>query len=157
MATKTSLTCQRAAIADVPRIHALISQYARKGDLLFRSIGEVYETLRDFYVVRDGDRLVACGALHIFWEDLAEVKSLAVVEDMQGRGLGQAVVEACLAEARDLHIPAVFALTLRPGFFEKLEFQRVDLMELPRKVFHECLRCPKLAQCNEIAVIRRLT
>ncbi|MBI4307516.1 MAG: N-acetyltransferase [Chloroflexi bacterium] len=156
MTIETSLKPQKASIADVPQIHGLVSHYAQQGDLLFRPLGEIYETLRDFFVFREDGKVVACGALHIYWEDLAEVKSLAVASDMQGRGLGQRIVGACLAEAQSLGIPAVFALTLRPGFFEKLGFQRVDLMDLPRKVFHECLRCSKIAHCNEIAVIRRL-
>jgi amino-acid N-acetyltransferase len=147
----------RASIADAKNIHDLVNAFARKGEMLPRTMAEVYENLRDFYVVHD-DRgeTVACGGLHILWEDLAEIKSLAVREDMQGRGLGARIVEACLQEARQIGLTTAFALTYRPGFFEKLGFQQADVMTLPRKVWGECYRCPKFPGCNEIAMVRSL-
>ena len=96
--------------------------------------------------------LVGCGALHILWEDLAEVKSLAVREDQQGRGTGASIVRACIDEAREIGLQTVFALTYRPGFFERLGFVQADVMTLPRKVWGECYRCPKFPGCNEIAL-----
>jgi amino-acid N-acetyltransferase len=147
----------RASISDAQAIHDLVNVFARKGEMLPRTMAEVYENLRDFYVVRDdAGETVACGGLHILWADLAEIKSLAVREDMQGRGLGQRIVNACLEEAKGIGLTTAFALTYRPGFFEKLGFAQADVMTLPRKVWGECYRCPKFPGCNEIAMVQPL-
>jgi amino-acid N-acetyltransferase len=144
---------EKAGMADALQIHELINEFASRGDMLPRTVAEVYETLRDFFVVRDGHRVLACVALHILWEDLAEVRSLSVKEDEQAQGLGALLVQACLEEARDLGLRTVFALTYRPGFFEKLGFRQADVMTLPRKVWNECYRCPKFPNCDEIAMV----
>ncbi len=147
----------RASISDAQAIHDLVNTFARKGEMLPRTMAEVYENLRDFYVVRDDSGVaVACGGLHILWEDLAEIKSLAVREDLQGKRLGAQIVEACLDEAREIGLGTAFALTYRPGFFERLGFEQADVMTLPRKVWGECYRCPKFPGCNEIAMVRSL-
>jgi amino-acid N-acetyltransferase len=153
--TASMQTPARAAIADAQAICDLVNTFARKGEMLPRTMSEVYQNLRDFYVVHDDTgTLIACGALHILWADLAEIKSLAVRGDEQGRGLGAQIVEACIAEAREIGIETAFALTYRPGFFEKLGFAQADVMTLPRKVWGECYRCPKFPGCNEIAMVR---
>jgi len=152
--TISAHTLARAAIADAPAICDLINEFARRGEMLPRTMSEVYQNLRDFYVVHDqSGELIGCGALHILWEDLAEVKSLAVREDQQGRGVGARIVRACIDEARELGLATVFALTYRPGFFERLGFHQADVMTLPRKVWGECYRCPKFPGCNEIALV----
>lgn len=143
---------RRATVHDAQQIHDLINFWAARGDMLPRTLGETYEHLRDFFVIADGDVVVACVALHITWADLAEVKSLAVREDRQTGGYGTALVRACLAEGRALGLDRLFALTYRPGFFERLGFAQVDVMTLPRKVWNECYRCPKFPGCNEIAM-----
>jgi amino-acid N-acetyltransferase len=152
-----TLKVERASVGDAKAVHELINGFARKGEMLPRTMPEIYESLRDFSVVRDGRDVVACGALHIMWEDLAEVRSLAVREERQGRGLGALLVRAHLEESRDLGLKTVFALTYRPGFFERLGFVQADVMSLPRKVWNECYRCPKFPTCNEIAVVLDLT
>lgn len=124
--------------------------------MLPRTLGEVYENLRDFFVVRDARGLQACVAMHIVWEDLAEVRSLAVREESQAQGLGAVLVRACVEEARELGLAMLFALTYRPAFFEKLGFRQADVMTLPRKVWNECYRCPKFPNCNEIAMVLEL-
>jgi amino-acid N-acetyltransferase len=157
MTTTETYTVARAAIADAQAIHDLVNTFARKGEMLPRTMAEVYENLRDFYVVRDeAGTAVACGGLHILWEDLAEIKSLAVREDLQGRRLGARIVEACLEEARGIGLKTAFALTYRPGFFERMGFAQADVMTLPRKVWGECYRCPKFPGCNEIAMVLEL-
>jgi amino-acid N-acetyltransferase len=147
------LRVEKAGVGDADQIHGLVNQFAQRGDMLPRTLGEVYENLRDFFVVRDGRNLQACVALHIIWEDLAEVRSLAVRDESQAQGLGAILVQACVTEARSLGLSTLFALTYRPGFFEKLGFRQADVMSLPRKVWNECYRCPKFPGCNEIAMV----
>jgi len=146
----------KAEIGDAQAIHDLINLYAQRGEMLPRTMGEVYENLRDFYVVRDQGRLLGCVALHIVWADMAEVKSLAVSEEAQSRGLGSLLVRATIEEGRQLGLERLFALTYRPAFFERLGFVQADVMTLPRKVWNECYRCPKFPSCNEIALVRDL-
>ena len=121
--------------------------------MLARSLSEIYENVRDFFVVRDGDRVIGCAALHVSWADLVEVKSVAVAEDSRQHGIGTRLVEACLSEARQLAVPSVFCLTYRTGFFERFGFKQIDKMELPRKIWTECYRCPKFPDCDEVALI----
>lgn len=147
---------ERATVHDAEAIHRLVNFWAARGDMLPRTMGEVYENIRDFFVVREGGEAVACGALHITWADIAELKSVAVAEDRQSSGYGSVVVRACIDEERTLGLDRVFALTYRPGFFERLGFQQADVMSLPRKVWNECYRCPKFPGCNEIAMILEL-
>jgi amino-acid N-acetyltransferase len=153
----TTLRAVKAEIPDAQAIHDLINLYAQRGDMLPRTMGEVYENLRDFYVVRGDDgTFMGCVALHIVWSDLAEIKSLAVPEQAQTRGLGSLLVEAAVEEARNIGLSRCFALTYRPAFFERLGFVQADVMTLPRKVWNECYRCPKFPSCNEIALVRDL-
>jgi len=147
---------ERARISDVAQVHKLINSFADKGEMLARSISEIYENVRDYFVIRGGERVIACAALHVMWSDLAEIKSLAVVEGSQGRGIGAQLVKACLQEAKELGIPTIFCLTYKPAFFEGLGFSQLDKLELPRKVWGECYRCPKFPDCDEVALITHL-
>ncbi len=143
---------EKARAADAQDIHAVVTYFADRDEMLHRPLNEVYENLRDFYVARVDGEFAGCVALHLWWADLAEIKSLAVREDRQLKGIGYGLVSACLDEARRIGLAKVFALTYKPGFFEKLGFSVADVMEFPRKVWNECYRCPKFANCNEIAV-----
>ncbi len=145
-----------ASLADAEAIHQMVTFWADRGDMLHRPLGEVYESIRDFKVARARESVAGCGALHILGPDIAEVRSLAVREDAQGSGVGAAVVAACVAEARSLGIERVFALTYRPGFFEKQGFRVADVMEFPQKVWSECVRCPFFTNCKEVAVVMDL-
>lgn len=147
---------EKARISDVSRMHQLINYFADKGEMLPRALSEIYENLRDFFVLRDKDELIACVALHINWADLAEIKSLVVNENRQDQGLGSLLIQACIEEARRLGIPTIFCLTYKPAFFEKHGFRQVDKMELPRKVWTECYRCPKFPNCDEVALVCHL-
>lgn len=148
---------ERATVHDADQIAALINFWAAQGQMLPRTLGETYENLRDFFVVRDASgAVVACAALHITWADLAEIKSLAVREDQQSGGLGSALVQAAESEGLALGLKRLFALTYRPGFFERLGWAQADVMTLPRKVWNECYRCPKFPGCEEIALVRDL-
>jgi len=144
---------EKAKISDVPQIHKLINGFAEKSMMLARPLSDIYEGLRDFFVIRDGDKVIACAALAIAWEDLAEIRSVAVVEDMQNKGVGAILVQACIKEAKDLGIKTVFCFTYRPKFFREQGFVDIDKMELPRKVWTDCFRCPKFPNCDEIALV----
>jgi len=144
----------KARIRDVPQIHSLVNFFAERGEMLPRPLSEIYENIRDYFVIRNGEQVVACAAFHVCWADLAEIKALAVAEEVQDQGIGDLLVEACLEEARALGIPQVFALTYKPGFFEKMGFSRVDVMSLPRKVWGECMRCAKFPNCDEVALVK---
>lgn len=146
----------KAKISDVPQIHQLVNYFADKGEMLHRPLSEIYENIRDYFVVKVRGKVVACVAFHVCWSDLAEIKALAVAEAQQDKGLGAVLMQACLQDARDLEIPTVFALTYRPGFFEKYGFHQIDVMQLPRKVWTECYRCSKFPNCDEKAVVLSL-
>jgi amino-acid N-acetyltransferase len=113
---------------------------------------DIFEAIRDFYVFVEGERVVGAAALNICWEDLAEVRSLVVDENHNGRGIGRYLVEACIAEARQLGIGRVFALTYQQTFFEKLGFQVIEKSELPQKIWGDCIKCAKFPECDEIAL-----
>jgi amino-acid N-acetyltransferase len=141
-------------MSDVKGIHQLIAEYAKKGDMLPRSLADIYENLRDYFVfLGDGGELVGSAAIHIMWEDLAEVRSLAVREGKMRRGVGTQLVESCISEAIVLGIDRVFALTYKPEFFEKLGFHIVDKAELPQKIWTDCLKCSKFPDCDEVALV----
>jgi amino-acid N-acetyltransferase len=144
---------EKAQISDVPEIHRLINFFADRDEMLARPLSEIYENIRDYFVIRDSERVIGCAALHISWSDLAEIKSLAVAEDNQKQGIGERLVEACLKEAKTLGLSTVFCLTYKPAFFEKFSFNQVDKMKLPHKVWNECYRCSKFPNCDEIALV----
>jgi len=121
--------------------------------MLPRALSEIYENIRDFVVFHEGTKVIACAALHIDWADLAEIKSLAVVKEKQSQKLGSLLVKTCVAEAVELGVGTIFCLTYKPAFFEGLGFRLVDKMELPRKVWSECYRCPKFPDCDEVALV----
>lgn len=153
---KADIKVDRARVSDATSLHQMISHFADKGEMLPRALSEIYEDIRDYFVVRQRDEVIACAALHVTWVDLAEIKSLAVYEKEQNQKIGSLLVQACLEEAKKLGIPRVFCLVRKPVFFEKHGFQLIDKMELPQKVWAECYRCPKFPDCDEVALIRRL-
>jgi amino-acid N-acetyltransferase len=146
---------EKARIPDVPQIHKLINGFADKGQMLARPLSEIYESIRDFFVIRDGEQVIACAALHVAWSDLAEIRSVAVAEENQRKGVGARLVAACLKEAEELGIKTVFCFTYRPEFFKQQKFVDIDKMELPRKVWTDCFRCPKFPNCDEMALVFR--
>ena len=143
---------EKARISEVDQIHKLINSFADRGEMLPRSLSEIYENIRDYFVVRQNEQVGGCAALHVMWSDLAEVKSVVVVKDSQRQRIGDQLVNACLKEAKELGVSTVFCLTYKPIFFEKIGFSQVDKMELPRKVWTECYHCPKFPDCDEVAL-----
>jgi amino-acid N-acetyltransferase len=148
---------RRAKMGDVRAMHQLLSAFADKRDLLPRSISEIYENLQQFHIAEDGDRLIGTCALYVTWDNLAEVKALAVEEKYQGQGIGKRLLNACLETAQDLEIRRVFTLTIRTGFFEHFGFQHVAKDHLPHKVWTECVRCIYFPErCVEYAMVKDL-
>jgi amino-acid N-acetyltransferase len=146
---------RKARISDVRAIQQLLASYARQGKLLARSLSELYTHLRDIFVHVDAenDQVTGCCSLHIVWENLAEIRSVAVAEDYLGQGIGRQLVMAAMDEARDLGIARLFVLTYETGFFDHLGFHAVDKNSLPHKIWADCIHCPKFPECDENAMI----
>ena len=147
---------EKARISDVDQMHKLINYFANKGEMLPRPLSEIYENIRDYFVIKQGKQVIGCAALHVTWSDLAEIKSVAVAEDSQEQGIGNQLIEACLKEAKELGIPTIFCLTYKPALFERFGFSQLDKMEPPQKVWTECYRCPKFPNCDEVALTCQL-
>lgn len=146
---------RKAILPDAQAIHELIVSYTEDGTLLPRSLPEICENIRDFSVVEDGtERIVGCGALHLYGTHLAEVRSIAVHSDATGHGAGRQVVNALLEEAQHHHVACVCLFTRIPDYFAKLGFTMASLTDLPDKIYKDCLNCPRLTACDEFAMVR---
>jgi amino-acid N-acetyltransferase len=144
---------RKAKIMDVKAMQSLINQYADTGQMLPRSLNELYDQLRDFHVFEENGSLIGVCALHVSWDGLAEIRSLAVRRDRMKQGIGAGLVRHCLAEAAQLQIDRVFVLTYQDVFFKKLGFIDVDKKELPHKIWTDCLNCVKFPDCDESSLI----
>lgn len=151
---------RKAKIGDIKPIHRILNRYGERGLLLPRPLSELYDHLRDFVVLvengGEGEKILGLCALGICWEDLAEIRSLAVIEERQGNDYGRQLVEACLQEARSLGLHRVFALTYAESFFAKMGFRVVEKSTLPQKVWGDCLKCTKFPECDETAMVLEL-
>jgi amino-acid N-acetyltransferase len=144
-------------MTEVPLIHKALEISARNGELLPRSLGELYDSIRDFQVyVDDQDRLLGCCALHPTWEDLGEIRSLVVSEEARKKGIGRSLVLRCLQEARELGMRRIFVLTFNSPFFQNLEFVPISKSLLPHKIWAECIRCVHFPDCKEEALLLEL-
>ena len=153
------LLVRKARLSDVADMHRTINYYAEKQRMLPKTELQLYENLRDYSVVTDADlsdRVLACGALHIYWENLAEIRAIAVDPDRARKGLGTVLVQRLLDEAREWNIAKVFVFTYEPGFFSRFGFAKVEHRALPLKVYNECFHCPKFNMCDEIAMVLEL-
>lgn len=150
---------RKARIGDVIDIQRLLAEFARQGKLLARSLSDLYTNLRDIFAAEDEEtgKVVGCCCLHIIWENLAEIRSLAVESTHQKRGIGRRLVEACISEAGELGICRVFTLTYETSFFERMGFRVVDKNIFPQKIWADCLHCPKFPVCDEVALLLDLT
>ncbi len=144
---------RKATLIDVKSIQSLVNQFAETGQMLPRTLNELYEHLRDFHVYEENGELVGVCALHLSWDGLAEIRSLAVKKNWAGRGIGSALVRQCLSEAASLSATRVFVLTYQDVFFRKLGFFDVDKKELPHKIWTDCLNCVKFPNCDEYSLI----
>ncbi len=146
------MAIRKARIPDAKAIHKLLITYAQQELMLSRSLPDIYERIRSFYVYEVSGEILGTVSLQICWEDLAEVRSLAVAETQGKKGIGRQLVQSCLEEARALGLKKVFALTYQPVFFEKMGFQYIEKAELPQKIWSDCVKCPKFPDCDEIAM-----
>jgi amino-acid N-acetyltransferase len=140
---------RKAVLNDSDFIYNAVKNFADEGKMLYRSLNEIYENIRDYFVVEKNGQLIGCGALNICWKDLAEIKSLAIVLEWQGKGVGRLIVEKCLAEAKELGVKQVFVFTYQPDFFKKLGFKDEDKNNLPKKIWSDCIKCTKFSECDE--------
>lgn len=148
---------KRAKMQDAKEIHSLINSFAQKGELLPLSLYSVFEHIRDFYIIKRNGKVVGCCALRPTWEDIGEIRSLAIKEEEQNKGLGEKLVKKALEEARKLGLKKVFCLTTKPEFFEKMGFKKISKKGLPQKIWKDCVNCIKFPQCDEVALIYFLT
>jgi len=145
-----------ARISDVPVIQEVINFYAKKGKMIPRSLSEICENIRGFFVYEEEGEILGVCNLKVFWSNLGEICSLAVKEKAARKGIGSKLINRCLAEARRIEIKKIFALTYKPEFFQKKGFEIVDKSELPQKIWNDCVKCIKFPDCDEIAVIKNL-
>ena len=153
---QSTIVCRRATEADVEPIYAIIAQYAAAGIMLPRSKETLARMLDSFVVAEADGKVVGCGSLCRLGADLAEIRSLGIVDGYKGQGIGRKLVERLVEDARALRIPKVMALTYEVAFFEKIGFTVVDKEIFPEKVWTDCIHCPKRDKCDEIAVLKRL-
>lgn len=149
---------RKATIKDVKTIHGLLQEYGRKGELLPRPLSVLYENLRNFWIYEDNktNNLIGCCSLQFCWEDLAEIRSLAVHPDHLDKKIGTRLTETALSEAKSFNIQRVFTLTYRPDFFKKFGFKKIDRSELPLKIWADCITCVKFPDCDEIAMMKEM-
>jgi amino-acid N-acetyltransferase len=154
--TKGKKMIRKARLDEIKEIQRLIKLYAPRGGILPRSLSELYDHLRDFFVFIRNRKVIGICALHICWDDLAEIRSLAVQEEDRNKGIGAKLVKACLEESRLLGVKRAFALTYEPEFFERLGFKKVDKTVLPHKIWTDCLKCVKFPDCDETALLKEV-
>lgn len=153
------MVIQKARVGDVPAIYALLKGFAEQGLLLPRSLSELYDLVRDFHVAlseKDGGVLAGVCSLHVSWTELGEIRSLAVEPRFQGQDLGRRLLTACVAEARELGLKRLFALTYIPAYFERHGFRSIAKSDLPQKIWADCFKCVKFPECDEVALAREI-
>jgi amino-acid N-acetyltransferase len=148
---------RKAKIGDIREIHRLLSAYSAEGSVLPRSLSELYDQLRDFFVYTDtSDTVIGTCAMHICWDKIAEIRSLAVKDGYKGKGIGDKLVKECIKEAQQLEVEQIFVLTYATKFFRKFAFKKVDKAILPHKVWSDCMKCVKFPDCDEEAMLLKI-
>ena len=145
---------RKASLEDAEKIYELANYYADKGEMLSRARHQIYENIRDFIIAEDAGVFVGMGALHIMWEDLAEIRTLAIQEAYQRMGVGIKIVDALMEDGKGLGVKKFFALTYQPEFFIACGFREEDKNNMPQKVWMECINCHKFPNCDEICMTR---
>ncbi len=148
---------QKAVLKDVKQIHRLVNSFAAEKLMLPRSLNYVYSNIRDFWVNKERNKITGCCSLEIVgWQQLAEIKSLAVDKRYQKQGIGEKLVRECFKEAEPLGVKRIFVLTYKPGYFKKLGFRLINKNKLPQKIWKDCIDCPEFPDCKEVSMIRKI-
>ena len=153
---KQNVMIRKATLNDIPSIQETIKPYAVRGEMLPRTLNDLYEHIRDFSVYEKGNGVLGVAALALSWENIAEIRSLAILENRLSLGIGSALVKYCLEEARSLYVKKVFVLTYTAEFFKKIGFHPIDKEDLPQKIWKDCVNCSKFPACDEQALIMEL-
>lgn len=152
-----TIKIRKARVSDAKHIQKLINGYAARDLMLARSLNEIYDSIRDFWVAEENKKIIACCALHVVgWNSLSEIKSLAVAKSKHKKGIGAELVQTCLDEARSMKLKYVFVLTYVARFFRKFGFKKISKAKLPHKIWSECYKCSKFPNCNEEALMKEL-
>ncbi len=147
---------RKASVKDVPEISEIVNNYAQKGIMLLRPISRIYDNVRDYHIIEINGEIIGCGALHVMWYDLAEIRALALKDDFIGKGYGSQLIEKLTEEARSLEVEKIFVLTYRQELFKKIGFYEISKSELPHKIWSECVNCIHFPDCDEVALMKVL-
>jgi amino-acid N-acetyltransferase len=145
-----------AKVTDVKNIHKLVEAYANNKEMLHRSLNSILENIQEYVVAEEKGKIIGCGALHVSWSDLAEIKALAVAKEYSGKGLGRMLVENLEKNAKKLGIEKTFALSFKPGFFKRLKYKIIPKDTLPHKIWNECINCYLFPDCGEVPLLKQL-
>lgn len=142
--------------SEVEQVHKLLNDYAKEGLMLSRSRNSIYENINDYIIAVKEDEVIGVGALHMVWDRLAEIRSLAIKAEYRKQNIGREIVDCLEAKGIKLGVETFFSLTYQPGFFEKCNYERVPNDILPQKVWKECVHCPKYPYCDEIGMLKKV-
>ncbi len=154
MKENEKIIIRKSKLKDANSIRKIVNNFASEGQMLPLSLNQIYERIRDFYVIEKNGKIIGCGALKIIWKDLAEIRSIAIKKNFQKKGYGKKLIETLLKEAEELDIAKVFVLTYNPQFFGKFGFERISKSKLPHKIWVDCINCPKFPRCDEVPMIK---
>ncbi len=150
---------RKAKLQEVPQIFRLLSDFSGRWNILPRSLSELYSFVRDYFVYKEdgrGEDILGIAALHVFWENLGEIRSLMVIPEQQGQGIGSKLVESCLEEARTLGLKQIFVLTDRLDFFRRFGFKEFPREKLHPRIWADCVKCLKFPDCDEVPMVLEL-
>ncbi len=150
------MNIRHAKVSDVKSIHNLVEHYANNKEMLHRSLNAIYENIQEYVIAEENNIIIACGALHVSWDNLAEIKALAVAPDYVGKGIGKQIVKVLENNAINLDVTRTFALSFKPEFFIKLGYTVVPKDMLPQKIWSECINCYLFPDCGEVPLIKDL-
>jgi len=153
---QNEILIRKAFVKDVPLITEIVNYYAQKGLMLQRPISRVYDNVRDYHVIERNGEVIGCGALHVMWSDLVEIRAVALKDGFMGKGYGGQLIEKLINEAKSLEIKKIFVLTYKRKFFERMGFAEISKSELPHKIWSECINCIHFPNCDEVALIKVL-